>query len=293
MIISCPSKTFLFGEYLALSGSESLLVSTAPRFQLKISKSPELKINFHKDSPGGRLAFEKLGNKKIELCFIDPYDGSGGFGASSAQFLLVNAYLNSFEKTNLDSNKIWSTFRSLYKGKEILPSGMDMISQFSGEINQISFSDEMVNIKKQNWPFEDYSFFLFKTNQKINTHEHLNSLNIKEISSKLEPVSQKATEAFNENKPEEFFKELNNYYKVMLELDLVSNFTREKINSINKIPGVLTSKGCGALGADVIAVFCKSDAGYNILGEVKRLGLDYMASENSISGGLKYENMES
>ena len=64
--LSAPSKTFLVGEYLALSGGPSLVATTGQRFQLVLQKVNEEnplvnklnKAGIHPESPAGRWALK-------------------------------------------------------------------------------------------------------------------------------------------------------------------------------------------------------------------------------------------
>ena len=94
MILSVPGKTFLLGEYVALDGGPSLLLSTEPRFELRVrARSRDVALPFHAQSPAGRF-FERHADDLAawEFEFRDPSGGRGGLGASSAQFALMYAF---------------------------------------------------------------------------------------------------------------------------------------------------------------------------------------------------------
>ena len=56
--IKIPSKTFIIGEYLALQGTASMIMTTEPCFEfLPVQDGGEL---FHPESPAGMLS------KKLE-----------------------------------------------------------------------------------------------------------------------------------------------------------------------------------------------------------------------------------
>ena len=101
--ISCPAKTFVLGEYGVLDGGSAILVNTAPRFSCNISKKNK---NFHfaKQSPASQwVQTHPEDFKNVSLDWIDPYNGEGGLGFSSAQFNIVYAY--SFLCNNLVQSK--------------------------------------------------------------------------------------------------------------------------------------------------------------------------------------------
>lgn len=114
--ISLPGKTFLCGEYLALTGGPAIVVSTEPRFRLiatqknSVSQPGESSefVNLfeiiHPESPAGRylksnLVFWKTVEENWSIKFCDPYR-VGGFGASSAQFGLLYCLESSIKKIN-------------------------------------------------------------------------------------------------------------------------------------------------------------------------------------------------
>src|SRR5690606_39000184 len=102
-----PSKTFLLGDYLSLLGGPALLLNTEPRFQgLLESIQPTVKSSaiadkiqaiepypgIHPQSPAGKFLQRHASDfADCNLTFFDPHQGAGGFGASSAQFLMVYA----------------------------------------------------------------------------------------------------------------------------------------------------------------------------------------------------------
>ena len=57
--LSVPSKTFIVGEYIALKGGPTLILSTNPRFELKATSSnpyfSDIEKLAHPDSPAGKL----------------------------------------------------------------------------------------------------------------------------------------------------------------------------------------------------------------------------------------------
>src|SRR4051812_39210067 len=87
-----PAKTFLIGEYAALVGHSAILLTTTPCFELSLE--PSEKNFIHPESPAGLWLKKQEAN--IKLTWKDPYQGQGGLGASSAQFLscyLATCYL--------------------------------------------------------------------------------------------------------------------------------------------------------------------------------------------------------
>lgn len=114
--LKIPGKTFISGEYLALNGGNSLIVSTKPGFQVFFVEKPSLNSNldgqslinqlckihglnesffdknFLKNNQSPAEIFYQKNLKKFhawDIYFYDGYDKKGGFGASTAQFLAL------------------------------------------------------------------------------------------------------------------------------------------------------------------------------------------------------------
>lgn len=95
-LISAPSKTFLLGEYAVLKGGAGLLLNTEPRFELRLRfrENAEPKcVGIKLESPAGQLLKDtRMLFDSFDVEFRDPHRGQGGFGASSAQFLMVFSF---------------------------------------------------------------------------------------------------------------------------------------------------------------------------------------------------------
>lgn len=129
-ILSVGSKTFLSGEYLAVTGGPALVVTTEPSFKLYVFSDPKniknqtenisvsirplSQAGFHPESPVGILLKKELPTllltmqNQIHVGFWDPFQQDeqwknknilGGFGASSAEYFLIKYLLNEL-KTN-------------------------------------------------------------------------------------------------------------------------------------------------------------------------------------------------
>lgn len=293
--LSVPSKTFLLGEYLILLEGPALIVATKPRFRLKIYESEKTSHVFHPKSPAGQLLKDQnIRNRFFE--FLDPYSGTGGMGASSAQFILVESFLNSFQ--NLDWQKLYQKFRSQSLNQEAWdrPSGGDVVTQLTGGLT--SFNPKKGELKKYAWPFADLDFSLLKTSQKLATHEHLKS--IKSVlfqfqKSELfvtatQSVSQAVTSLEKETS-DLFVESFKNFANVLDELGLISDLTRRILTEMKACPEILAAKGCGAMGADVICVLHRPGNLAQIQALVAKLGLKYLGSCSQIDSiGLKFDS---
>ena len=320
--LSVPAKTFLTGEYIALSGGPSLVVSTKQRFKLEVRKRREItqefltdiseedsadianiKVNgIHPESPAGLYIkkHEELFST-LTVKFIDPFEGSGGFGASSAQFVLVYMVVNGLFKTlskiddKINIQNLWDEYRELSvvgdHSDDIKPSGADVVSHVFGGISAFEWDNEkIVSIEKLFWPFEDTSFCLFKTNTKIKTHEHLNELGEENINFEaLKPIAIKTIDSLKEENALNFVLSIQEFYDELNSKNLVAEKTKEYISDFMKIESVLAIKGCGALGADVLMVLCEKEHKDKVksLGSIS--GLKFIADEEDIDDGFKIE----
>ena len=253
--ISFPGKTFLIGEYAVLENSSAILVNTKPRFYFFIT-SGECVNFFHPESPAGQWLnkYPQVG-QSYHIESWDPYSGKGGLGLSSAQFNLV--YLlwwilkgESPEKINL--LKMWENYRSLeFSGQK--PSGVDIISQWVGKL--CLFAPNPFYTCSIQWPFSDLDFFLIRTGIKLNTWEHLNQMQKGTHFSHLSDLAGKAFTYIKNSNKEAFVATLIEYANCLEQQNLVHQKTLFFLNELKKIKLIVAAKGCGALGAEVIAIF--------------------------------------
>jgi mevalonate kinase len=258
-VFSVPGKTFLLGEYLALNGGPSILLSTAPRFQLKISSGVQ-KTTFPSGSPADLLLqkyasnFSDLNGLKLE--FIDPHFGSGGLGASSAQFALLWAALHDLKHVDsaaFDWSKLLGDYLSCaWSGKGSPPSGADVVSQMSGGVSV--FDGQTFKVESLNWRFPELSFSLFQTGRKLATHEHLKVLPNEFPHIELRKIVREAAVAFKEANEERLCAAVTSYAEALSQASLVAHHTLGILESAKRENFVRAAKGCGALGADVILI---------------------------------------
>ncbi len=264
--LTAPSKTFLVGEYIALSGGPTLILNTQPRFELTASISendlPSKQQGIRIHSPAGKFIklFQQqfLGNK---LSFKDPHKGTGGFGASSAQFAMVLALEHLIKNQRTIKIAIPSVLQFYaecsWSGNGPSPSGADVIAQMVGKI--AFYHNQQQQLEQLSWPFENIDFCLIRTGQKIATHQHLATLSTNAINnSELIDVSLQTFHAIKTNKPHDFIKAVQQYGVLLDNLGLVAAHTQQMLQQINKFAPMLTTKGCGALGADVILIIFES-----------------------------------
>ncbi len=293
-----PSKTFLCGEYATLMGGPSVLLTAAPYFQCGfLSKQDEahgsassgefigefLSEALHCKSPAGKwmdLYSEVFSQKSC--FFYDPHKGQGGFGASTAQFLLVyllSADSPSLEElsdiSSLETGSLLDAYRSMaWSGVGIPPSGVDLIAQLFGTYIDEGNTDNGDHGDKSaiffdscqgdspysqlSWPFSNMGYLILRTGKKLSTHEHLNSLLLGDVNDFTEVVLE-LQKSLREGLDDLFLGSIKKYGDLLSERNWVAAYTKELLSFIKNERGVLAAKGCGAMGADTILVFFAND----------------------------------
>lgn len=280
-----PAKTFLIGEYAALQGFPSLILTTRPCFELTlleddlIHEHTNASCVIHPDSPAGRW-WRACGYALEKLAWFDPYQGAGGLGASSAQF--VGAYLASQkcrENHDIDSCLLLDAYRQCaWQGEGVPPSGHDVVAQ---QHSACVYNDG-VTIQRFSWTFPDLSFLLVRTGKKLATHHHLQTASLPSDLQTLVPIIDLAKEAFLQQNSQMLIDAVNQYHHALLERQLVAPTTLGVLQSIQKIEGVLASKGCGALGADVLCLLIPTVRLDGVRTELVQLGWHVLASEQDL-----------
>jgi len=252
--IRVPSKTFLTGEYAVLNGFNALIMTHEPFFKCSLSGENinDLKsISFHMGSPAGKLEIE-LSGLQCKWNFEDPHGGAGGFGGSTAEFISVYKTL----KPDGDLFDLRERYFSFFKEPLRAPSGADLVAQYNDELGCMIYSKEPFKTEFQKWPFENIEILILKTNTKLVTHEHLESLKNLDFS-KLGKCSDAVIEAFVNEDESGFIDSLDKFSLIQSEIGLLNLDSFETAEVISQIDEVFTARGCGAMGADVIAVFVK------------------------------------
>ncbi len=274
--ISVPSKTFLIGEYLALEQHCGMVINTMPCFELNASFDSihAKQFQFSPHSPADNFFHnnEKL-FKQINFEFIDPYHESGGFGASSAQFIAL-AILKNFiqhdtrQLTEQQIKDIHQSYLAIIERNNSRASGIDVVGQCLGNI---AIVDCVKNIyQAQPWPFKQLGFLLFKTPFKIKTHEHLAT--IKNVpTATLRKIFDETKAAFLTCDQEKFLTYVQHYAQTMQQQNLILKEIANFCFLLSKKFPNTVSKGCGALGADVILVL----ADKNLKDEIKNWAVQY------------------
>ena len=291
---SAPSKTFLLGEYVALDGGPSIILSTAPRFRLRITDKKPVskgvaKPPFAPQSPAGRF-LAKLGPKTAGFEFTDPHHGQGGLGASSAQFALVYSWAKRLESSDgIDWAALLAEYRACASsGEGTPPSGADVVAQLFGGI--CYFDGRSMKAERLRWEFPSLSFTLLRTGVKLATHEHLKHPQAAPHGALRECVAL-ARNAFLEKDESSLVAAVERCGAVLGEAGLTASATVGLLRALRtQASGVRAAKGCGAMGSDVIAVLHDRDALGSLAKWVESKGLETCGNEATLEAeGLKVE----
>ncbi len=285
--ISVPSKTFLLGEYLVLNGGPSILLSTAPRFKLEIGEhySKNQDAIFNENSPAG-LFMEKHKDifKSTRIDFYDPYNGSGGFGASSAQYLMLALYENYYHQRKIDIDYIIKEYFELSQSNSLYQlSGADVLSQISGGI--LYFCKNKKIKEKFSWPFYNLSYALINTDNKIATHEHLHELQ-KINTDDLYNTVNIASNSICKNDTVGFCNAINLYHDQLAKKGFIHKKTQDIIDCLKGDDSILAAKGCGALGGDVILSVFEKKKEASVKASIRKKNLDLITIGQEASMGF-------
>ncbi len=252
-----PAKTFLVGEYVALQGGSALILTTAPCFSVSVEQGGNVS-NLPINSPAYNWWNKYFWQNNYSLHWHDPYSGLGGMGASSAQFLgayYAESYIN---KRIVAREELLADYLQVaWNGKGLKPSGYDVIAQMMGGCVHIESNKNIY--KSYAWPFSDIAFILLHTGKKQATHLYLQNLAEMHDLDKLANIANIVCDSFIKKDSTTFISAINEYYLMLLELNLVACHTLSMVESLKASQDILAVKGCGALGADILLVIMKAD----------------------------------
>jgi mevalonate kinase len=294
LLLSVPGKSFMAGEYLAVKGGPSLVFTSRPRFQLKVTPGTGTVTGIHPDSPAGQLIRDHQSYfKNHDLEFVDPHGGRGGWGASTAQFLMafvVNEWRDSCELETLKSLSISRLldhyWQYAWNGQGVRPSGADLVAQYKGSLTLFDRESGLIDVFK--WPFADIDFALIPTGQKLATHEHLRKLPDFDASSLLASVKS-LQEALRVGDDAGFVAGIRAAGAGLSALGFVAEKTAALLTGLQTSPAVLAAKGCGALGADVVLIVYRVKDRAAIVDHVRAQGLAIAATSEELSHGLEIQ----
>ena len=269
-----PAKTFLLGEYAALAGGPAIVLTTSPCFELTLSDTPGLQ-GIHPASPAGQY-WARGSHVSKGLHWHDPYQGRGGLGASSAQFL--GAYFASMHLQNqaIHQQTLLDAYMQISRlGEGLPPSGYDVLAQ---SLSGCVYIDRQKAIcQTYTWPFKDIAFILLHTGQKLATHHHLQTLDLPIQVDRLAVIVEQAKHAFECMDSQCLIDAVNAYHQQLAQMNLVAEHSLKHIKAFKEETDILAAKGCGAMGADILLLVVPtkkqlklskrlSSMGWNIVG---------------------------
>ena len=189
--------------------------------------------------------------------------------------------LNRDKVKNKDRESYFERFSPLSKNLQFLrqaylktfsegfqrPSAYDLMAQSISDLGGcicLEERNQRLSTSSCSWPFESLEVLLFKTNYKIKTHDHLKSIQSLDCED-LKEASRCVSEAFLNAQPEAFIKALKVFDAQKAEKNLITLDSLNMCAQFNKNFKGLYARGCGALGADVIAVFVSSDCNFSLV----------------------------
>jgi mevalonate kinase len=274
-----PAKTFLLGEYAALTQGSAILITTTPYFELSLTQHVGLN-GIHSESPGGRFWLSQA-HEEYGLSWYDPYH-SGGLGASSAQFIgayLASAHLKSTTTSIPEIIKAYQQITEITTGQK--PSGYDLIAQYHSGCVYINQSTKQ--IQSTPWPFQNLSFILLHTGMKLKTHEHLTTLNQIPKTKHLSAIVDKAFAAFKAADERQLIDCVNEYHQQLQQQNLVATHSLHMIAALKHHSEILAVKGCGALGADLLLLMTTKTQANVLQKKLIEEGRHLIATEANLS----------
>lgn len=297
VIFEVPGKTFLAGEYLALHGGPALVFLSQPSFKTFADAGTGQLQGIHAQSPAGQfVAQHSEFFAQYDIRFEDPYQGLGGLGASTAQFLGVYSLWLYRQSEHQDMESLFD-YKHLLKayqdvawsGEGIPPSGADLVGQLKGSFTIFDKSQGLISVSS--WPFPDLQFALIRTGNKVATHEHLKKLGDFD-SSGLAKGFEQIRGAFNSQDSAQFVAGIRTYAEELQRLGFVCEQTQSLLSEISQVPGVTAAKGCGALGADIVLVICQRGSLSEVESFCQRKNLHLVSTEKKSASGLQIRAKE-
>ncbi len=273
-----PGKTFLVGEYSVLVGGAALGLATKPCFEVSLeSRSP---FQFHPDSPAGR--YLKLQGLQSSVQISDPYKENGingGFGKSTAEFLAA-------AKDDLHSKEftqVRQIYLDLHKDEVVKPSGVDLAFQYFGQVCLAEVTQNRYS--SFHWPFANLEFFVVATGLKVATHQHLTQLDLATISH-LPKYSDDVIQEFKVKDDVKFISSMKEWSRILKAAGLTHSNSMQLEEVLLRDSKILAVKACGALGADVILVFCQVEDRLAIRDSLINKKLKVLASSKDLCDGM-------
>jgi len=253
---SCCAKTFFLGEYGAVATQRAIVWLTEPAFSAHFGDKTRPSSPL---SPPCERLLQALAPELLDsgYQFFDPYQGRGGLGASSAEFLLWMRALSFYraESARWHHPAHWVKLLDIYtryswSGRGVPPSGVDVVAQNYSGLVYIDVPNKIYDAL--HWPFSDVGVVLAHTNQKLATHTHLESQVDADIWAPLSGWVDKARDALYAADLDQLITSMRGAYQQQQRLGLVAPHTQKLVSILSGASCFLMAKGCGAMGSDVI-----------------------------------------
>jgi mevalonate kinase len=216
--------------------------------------------------------------KNLSITFSDPFESSGGFGASSAQFvLLYKAYLKlAYKQFNI--SQFINEYRKLAcdENDSSKPSGADCVAQYYN--HHVFFNSANNSVEKVEWNFLDIDFLIFKTGTKVPTHQHLKDLQ-KIDTSELDRCVRNVKHSLTTKNKSSLAKNVMDFFYILKDKNLVLQQSADLVEELMKTRGVFAAKGCGAMSADTIIVIFEKEQRHNVLEVARNLKLEGLPNQ--------------
>jgi mevalonate kinase len=263
-----PSKTFLLGEYVALGSGPALMLTTQPAFSMRVF-SDEHPLSHQPDAYADLEAVwrAKQPDLPVGLRFVldSPY-AHGGFGASSAWWLLAERFLAFRRGDDAGPSRFLSdrSFRMAWLQRYqacmqvsggVKPSGYDALAQ-AVDVDLLAVRGPE-RIDSVLWPFPEVDVLLCYTGHALTTHEHLASVDVRGVLAGAVWV-EAGFSALASGDLEGFCTAIEGCQRWLTDSGWVVSSTQRLVATVSDHADVLACKGCGAGGADVLAVLVLS-----------------------------------
>ena len=269
MLLKCPGKIFILGEYACLTGSPALLHTLEPLYELNLEKSEKHFTNIERSSPVYKYIQDREEIfRNYSLTFQSKNQLQIGTGSSSAEFLLVSMAYSLILEKKFSKKEVLERYKSCFVDGEIIPSGVDLLAQYTGGsvVVQGYETQELEPINK------NILFYLFYTGKKIKTYEHLREISKKgfpnsysTLLSRLRGITEEGIRAWTQSDWLNLGVCMNFFQERINEFDFTNNEYKELVKNIQNFEGVIGAKGSGAQGGDCILILVDPE---------KRLGFE-------------------
>ena len=129
---------------------------------------------------------------------------------------------------------------------------------------------------------------IFKTGNKINSHEHLKTINEKDLKD-VADLSKKCDFFYEKKEWSAFVESVNHFQGLLSKKKWVVDKTLSWVREILSWSEVDAVKGCGAQGADALLVLCDDAMTENLKKKCEAQGLLFVGDKRNLSGGLSIE----